>query len=67
MHENLFAHTVAVMRLHLAKMNNSLIIFTFFNTFPTTPSAVCKEHKRTLYKYSKNKNRPDEFSKISKT
>ena len=36
MHENLFAHTAEVMRLHLAKMNNSLIIFTFLNTFPTT-------------------------------
>ena len=27
--ENLFAHTIAVMRLHLSKKNDPLLIFTF--------------------------------------
>ena len=29
LYENLFAHTVAVISLHLSKKNNSLLIFTF--------------------------------------
>ena len=32
---NLFAQTVEVMRLHLSKKNDPLLIFTFFKTFPT--------------------------------
>ena len=33
---NLYAHAVAVMRLHLSKMINPLLIFTFLKIFPTT-------------------------------
>ena len=31
--KNVFAHTVAVMRLHLSKKNNPLLIFTFLKHF----------------------------------
>ena len=32
-YENWFAHTVAVIKLHLSKKNYTLLIFTFFKPF----------------------------------
>ena len=35
-YENLYTYTAAVMKLHLSKKNNPLLILKFFKTFSTT-------------------------------
>ena len=63
-YENFFAHTVAVMRLHLSKKNNPLLIFTFLKWVAINGTAwwtALSQWCEVVDKYSYNKNIPYGF------